>query len=172
VKYSEFIRQQMIELSKEPNTIFIGYNMKYGSRAYGTMVGVDPSCIYEMPTAEALMTGMAIGMALTGFVPVLFFERHDFMLLASDQIINHLSKIKKLSHGDFNPKVIIRAVIGHDKPFDPGPQHLGDYTELFRDHMRVYDVLPCTLEASYEQALHHDGPVMIVEHRADYNEEV
>ena len=55
------------------------------------------------------MSGLAIGMCLEGFLPVIYFERHDFMLVAADAIVNHIDKIERISHGEFKVPVIMRA---------------------------------------------------------------
>ena len=161
----------MEALAADPTTIFIGYNLKNGSKCYGTMVDVPEYQIIEMPVAEALMAGMATGMALSGMKPVLIFERQDFMLLSSDQIINHLDKINVLSHGQFNPKVIIRAIVGYDKPFDPGLQHKGNFTHLFEQYCS-FPVYNCTdevtLSNAYKEALNPQSSVMIAEYRGLY----
>ena len=170
-QYQLIIKNKMEELSKMENSVFIGYNIKYGSKCYGTMLNVPDDKIYEMPVTEALMTGMATGMSLNGQLPILIFERHDFMLLASDQIINHLDKITKLSEGQFNPKVIIRAIAGHDKPFDPGPQHKSNFTGFFKEHchFRVADCPDAeTLAAAYDEAMTTSESIIIIEHKKAY----
>ena len=96
ISYKDAIKSSMQSISEKKEAVFIGYNLKYGSRCYGTMDTIPEDKIYEMPVAEDLMTGVATGMALGGYLPVLVFERQDFMLIASDQIINHLSKISEL----------------------------------------------------------------------------
>jgi pyruvate/2-oxoglutarate/acetoin dehydrogenase E1 component len=172
MKYKDALNNQMIELAKDPKRVFIGYNLKNGSRCYGTMAGVSVGQIIEMPVAEALMAGMATGLALAGMKPVLIFERHDFMLLASDQIINHLDKIKALSDGRFNPKVIIRAIVGDDHPFDPGIQHLQNFTHLFKNECNNINIYNMTnvggVERAYMFAKQFDNSSMCVEHKALY----
>ena len=61
-----------------------------------------------MPVAENLTMGVAIGLALRKARPVVIFQRMDFMLIASDAIINHLALMPKMSGGQFNLPVIIR----------------------------------------------------------------
>jgi pyruvate/2-oxoglutarate/acetoin dehydrogenase E1 component len=76
--------------------------------------------------------GVAIGMALEGLVPISIFPRWNFLLLATNQIVNHLDKLKEIT-GINNPgKVIIRTGIGSVDPLHPGPQHTGDFTEAFK----------------------------------------
>lgn len=170
-EYKDEIIKAMTELGKLDNTVFVGYNLKYGSKGYGTLTGVPEEKIIEMPVAEALMTGLCTGLSLIGYLPILIFERHDFMLLASDQIINHLIKIEELSHGDFKPKVIIRAIVGGTKPFDTGIQHKQDFTcvfDLFPNmaHWVIEDYED--VSELYEAALAIDHSIVITEYRDLY----
>ena len=62
-------------------------------------------------------------MCLEGFLPVIYFERHDFMLVA-DAIVNHIDKIERISHGEFKvPVIILKAVT-----IDAGPFSLVQHT--------------------------------------------
>ena len=95
MKYKEAIKKSMEMLAKDKNAVFIGYNVNYGSRMYGTLVDIPKSKCLETPVAENLMAGLSMGMAIEGYKPVLIFERHDFMLNSLDAIVNHLDKIEK-----------------------------------------------------------------------------
>ena len=66
----------------------------------GTLKDVPDDQKIETPVAENLMVGLAIGMSFEGFKPVVYFERHDFMLVAADAISNHIDKIERISHGE------------------------------------------------------------------------
>lgn len=172
--YQEEIKKQMQQLADRLKVRFIGYNTKYGSKAYGTLEGCEDKCI-EMPVAENLMVGIAIGMALEGYLPIVWFERHDFILNALDAIVNHLDKIEHLSHGDFNPKVIIRACVGGTKPIYPEVQHIQDYTSALADLCRgSIDVFYCRkkeeAQSVWNSALINKGSSIIIEWRDKYNE--
>ena len=52
--------------------------------------------------------GISTGLALSGYVPVTCYPRFDFLLLAMNQLVNHLDKIRVMSNNEFQPKVIIR----------------------------------------------------------------
>ena len=159
-------------LAQDKNTIFIGYNILYGSRAYGTLTNVPKEMCLETPVAENLMAGLAMGMALEGFRPVLFFERHDFMLNALDQIANHIDKISDLSEGQYSAPVIIRATVGAKEPLDPGPQHTQDFTSVFKTlvNFPVLDLKTSeeVLEG-YQIAKTMNSPILLVERRALYD---
>ena len=48
--------------------------------------------------------GIAIGLSMSGYIPICIFPRFNFLLSAINQIVNHLDKIKDYSDGEFNPK--------------------------------------------------------------------
>ena len=76
--------------------------------------------------------GLSIGMALNGMVPISIFPRWNFLLLATNQIVNHLDKLQDLTQNETPGKVIIRSGIGSEYPLHPGPQHTGDFTAAFK----------------------------------------
>lgn len=171
--YKEEIKAAMDSLARDPKRRFLGYNVKFGSRMYGTLVDVPQDRLFETPLAENLMVGVATGMALEGFKPVAVFERHDFLLNAADQIINHLDKLEQLSRGEFKAKVIIRAVVGAKKPLYPGLQHVQDYTKMFQGVLS-FPVLALSrvgeIKEAYDEAERCESPIMLVEWRDLYDE--
>ncbi len=170
--YRDRLTQVMTELSYRRQVVFVGDNLAYGSFMYGTMKGVDKSSVIEMPVAENLMTGIAIGMGLAEYNPVLVFERHDFIWLAMDQLVNHLDKLRLMSEGQFNPVVTIRAIVGNASPLDPGPQHTGDYTKVFEEVFR-FPVVRVRTKQDIDSSLEYsDVPRMFVEYRSLYDTQV
>jgi pyruvate/2-oxoglutarate/acetoin dehydrogenase E1 component len=127
MKYKDAIKTAMESLAKNPKTIFLGYNVKYGNEI---LKDIAKPQLFETPVAENLMVALAIGMSLEGYLPVVYFERFDFILNALDAIVNHLEKIKDISHNEFDPQVIIRAVVGNkNAPLFTGATHTQDFTE-------------------------------------------
>lgn len=142
-------------LAKNEKTRFVGYGLQKG-RALGTLKEVALDQIIEMPVAENLMAGMAIGLSLKGYCPVVFIERMDFVLNALDAIVNHLDKIDQLSNGQFKPACIIRCVVGNkNKPLYTGATHVQDFSAALRE-MVVFPVVQLKeasqIENAYQQA--------------------
>lgn len=128
--YKESITAAMASLAQDPKTIFVGYGLQRG-RAMGTIP--RDANVLETPVAENLMAGLAIGLSLAGRLPVVYFERMDFILNALDAIVNHLAAAEKLSRGEFAPAAIIRCTVGNSqKPLFTGPVHTQDFTEALR----------------------------------------
>lgn len=165
--YKEKLHQAMVKLAGDERVVFIGQGLLEEDPFYGTLSGIPKTKMLEMPCAEILSTGVAIGLALTGWVPVLLFQRMDFMLLATDQIINHAAMFPKLSGGRIKVPMIIRACIGSiDPKFEVGIQHNKDFQELFRPYMKV---IPVWKEEAFQMP---DEMIMTIERKDDYGKEV
>ena len=67
--------------------------------------------VIDTPISEAVVTGAAIGAAMTGMRPIVFYPRMDFMYLAMDQIINHCAHWYYMFGGKVNIPVTIRGII-------------------------------------------------------------
>ncbi len=169
LSYKEAVINSMNNLASE-GAIFIGYNVKYGD-AMGTLKDVPQDQKIETPVAENLMTGIAIGMSFEGFKPVLYFERHDFMLVAADAIINHIDKIERISHGEFKVPLIIRAVTADAGPFYSGITHSQDFTELFRKSVSFPVLDPLNgveVMQAFNGAKKSQRPMMVIERKSRY----
>ncbi len=133
LSYKDELTKAMESLAQDPLVRFVGYGVKIGGRAMGTLKNVPDSQLIEMPVAENLMVGFAIGISLKKLKPVVFIERMDFWWNAGDAIVNHLDKINQISHGEFNPTIILRIVVGNrQKPLFTGKTHTQDYSPSLR----------------------------------------
>lgn len=169
--YYNALAEAMKVLADIPETLFVGQAVRYdGQAAFDTFKYVPMSRRIEMPVCEDFQMGFCSGLALEGFVPVCFFPRFDFLIIALNQLVNHLDKFPYM--GDFAPKVIIRTAVGRNKPLDPGPQHVGDYTDALRKMLRTVPVIEARWEQdvrpAYQYAALHAGSVLIVEHMDQY----
>jgi deoxyxylulose-5-phosphate synthase len=169
IGYMDAVRLSNETLARE-GAIFIGYNVRHAS-AYGALKNIPDDQRLETPVAENLMLGISMGMSLEGFRPVVFFERHEFVLNAMDAIVNTLDVIEAISDGEFCMPVIIKAVAGSIKPFYAGLTHARDFSDAIRNfvHFPVYE--PQTgseVVSAYELASQAKGPVMISEKKELY----
>lgn len=172
VSYKEEIVESMKWLAKQPDTVFTGYNICKAGRIYGTLNEVPLRKCNEMPVAENLIVGVAIGLALEGtFRPIIVFERMDFMANAVDAIINHLALLPYLSGGQFALPVIIRTIIGsNNKKWRLGPQHNKDLRYLFENSMLVMEFKG--IESYKEAYRDRTRPIMVVEFKDCYELEM
>ncbi|MCK9428794.1 MAG: hypothetical protein M0R17_02135 [Candidatus Omnitrophica bacterium] len=130
--FDELIRV-MTYLGENPKVKFIGQSVEFDGHAlYKSMKNVPMESRLELPVFEDFQMGMSIGLALGGWIPVSIYPRMDFLIVAANQITNHLANIKKVSKGGYNPRVIIRTSVGAKEPLNPGPQHCQDHTEALK----------------------------------------
>ena len=128
--YFDQLTAAMTWLGEQPDTLFIGQQVRYpGNALYKTLEGVPKEKRIELPVIEDCQMGMSIGLAMMGKTVITIYPRMDFLLLAMNQLVNHLDKNLYPLKG----KVIIRTCIGATKPMYPGVQHCGDYTDGLRE---------------------------------------
>lgn len=172
--YHETICEAMTMLGKHTKTCVIGYNTAFGL-AGGSLKGFPADRLFEMPLAENLMCGAAVGMALDGWIPLIWLERFDFALCGSDAIINHLLKIGQLSEGLHKPAAIIRVAVGNSEtPLFTGPTHCQNFSKAFREMgMEVIELEDKSfIDRTYRYALEevlNGRSVMVVEFRDKYS---
>jgi len=177
MKYFEELKNAMNMLAKNQKTIFLGQAVSYpGTALYKTLLEVSKNQRMEFPVAEEFQMGYSIGLALEGYIPVSIFPRMDFLILATNQLVNHLDKIKEISNGKMTPNVIIRTAIGSKKPLYPGVQHCQNHIEALKLMLTNVDIIELTeadqIMPAYKLALERtDGKsTILVEHADYYNE--
>lgn len=137
VNYAQCLTAAMTWLGEQPDTVFIGQSVAYpGNAMFKTLEGVPMEKRIELPVAEEMQMGISIGMALTGKTVISIYPRFDFLLLAMNQLVNHLDKLEEFTHNQFHAKVIIRVGIGSTSPLYPGVQHCGDYSGIFQQMLQ------------------------------------
>ena len=164
-------------LAQDPRTIFIGQSVAYsGNSIYNTLKTIPDEKKIETPVFEEVQMGLSTGLALEGFVPITCYPRFDFLLLAINQLVNHLDKISVMTEGNMNPRVIIRTSIGAKTPLDGGVQHTQDHTDAFKLLLNHVDVIKLDKKEdiipAYKHALlREDGKsTLIVEYGEYYNQ--
>lgn len=177
MKYFDELCRAMEYLGLDERVLFIGQAVEFpGTAMSNTLKNIARDKLMELPVAEELQMGMATGLALTGLIPVSIFPRWNFLLLALNQLVNHLDKIPSMSDPGYRPKVIIRTGIGSERPLHPQYQHVGDFTEALRLMCRNVEVIRLEeaeeIFPAYEKALERtDGrSTILVEYGDHYNE--
>jgi len=177
MKYFDEMCRAMEMLAQDPRVMFLGQAVACpGTAMSNTLKKVAPGKLLELPVAEELQMGMSTGLALAGHIPVSVFPRWNFLLLAVNQVVNHLDKLPLMSNGGYKPKVIIRTGIGSVRPLHPQHQHIGDFTEAFRLMCGNIEVIrlenPEDIMPAYTKALRReDGKSTIVVEYGDYYNE-
>ena len=177
LKYFDELNRSMEYLAEDPDTVFLGQAVACpGTAMSNTLKEIPDDRKVELPVDEDMQMGMTNGLALQGKLPVSIFPRWNFILLATNQLVNHLDKISDMSDGGYQPKAIIRTSIGSERPLHPGHQHIGDYTETYRSMLHNVEVIrleePEEVFPAYEKARNrNDGKSTILVEYGDYYNE-
>lgn len=131
--YIEELTRAMSYLGSKDESLFLGQAVSVeGTGMSKTLININPDKLIEFPVEEDFQLGVSIGMALNGIKPICIFPRWNFLLLATNQLVNHLDKLKELSASSPQSHVVIRTAVGSESPMNPGPQHIGDFTAAFK----------------------------------------
>jgi pyruvate/2-oxoglutarate/acetoin dehydrogenase E1 component len=160
-------------LGEQPGAMFLGQGVGApGTTMAATFRDVPALRRIEMPVAEDMQMGIATGMALDGFTPICVYPRWNFLLLAANQLVNHLDRLPLYSDGGYRPKVIIRTAVPSTAPFNPGPQHDDDFTHAFALMLRTVRVISLPMAEhimpAYQEAFHSEHSTLIVEYTQAY----
>jgi pyruvate/2-oxoglutarate/acetoin dehydrogenase E1 component len=177
MRYFDELKRSMDWLGEQEDTLFLGQAVEYsGTAMTNTIANVRKSKLLEIPVNEDMQMGMTLGLALNGTVPISIYPRWNFLLLAANQLVNHVDKIKIMSDGGYKPKIIIRTSIGSQRPLHPQHQHVADFTGGFKAMCDFVDIIrldePNQIFEAYQHAyLRTDNrPTILVEWGDYYNE--
>jgi pyruvate/2-oxoglutarate/acetoin dehydrogenase E1 component len=167
--YKDALTKSMDFLGEQQDTVFIGQQVLWHGNPMSTTIGnVPKDKIIELPVMEESQMGMSLGMAMAGNSVITFYPRWDFLICATNQLVNHVDKIGLMSGGKWNPNIIIRLGKGSDKPLDPGHQHRGNYINEFKSlcpNIKFHDLLTHdNIESIYRDAYTNGGIHIIVEY--------
>jgi pyruvate/2-oxoglutarate/acetoin dehydrogenase E1 component len=171
--YLTQIQNSMHRISKNNNAVFIGQTVSNpGSLIFSSLSKVSKDKRIELPLFEETQMGMAIGLSLSGFIPVCCYPRFDFFILALNQTVNHLDKINKISSYQHSPFVITRVLVGSKKPIYAGLQHSQNHTGALRLMLKFTEIVelknPKIIYKEYQKALTQRKSKIFIEYSQYY----
>jgi acetoin:2,6-dichlorophenolindophenol oxidoreductase subunit beta len=129
-----------------------------------------PDRVIGTPISEACITGIGVGMALRGLLPVVEIMFGDFLTIAADQIINHAAKFRQMYNGRVSVPIVIRTPMGGGRGY--GPTHSQSLEKLFLGIPGLNVVSPSIFHDVQELLLHailrDDEPTLFIEHKLLY----
>jgi acetoin:2,6-dichlorophenolindophenol oxidoreductase subunit beta len=137
-------------------TVTLGLEEEFGDRMLNT------------PIAENGLFGVALGAAMMGLRPIADVQYADFALLAMDQIVNQIAKMRYMSGGKLTVPITMRAPIGVT---GRGAQHAQAIEPYLLPAAGLKIVCPATAYDAVgllRSAIRCDDPVMIFEHKLLY----
>lgn len=175
LSYCDAIRQGFEHLlQNHPNVFAIGQGLWSPWYVGNTMLNLEKQFgrerIIDTPVSEQACTGAALGAALCGFRPIVIHPRMDFMILATDQIVNQAAKWKHMLGGQPRSAVTIRSII--NRGGEQGAQHSQALHAWYAHIPGLRVVMPATPRDARDlliAATLSDDPVLYIDDRWLYD---
>lgn len=154
------------ELIRDENVLIMGEDVGYGvfrvtkdlQKEFGARRVID------MPLAEGLIVGMGIGMATQGLRPIVEIQFSGFIYPATDQIVNHLARMRNRTKGRLSCPLVIRTPC-YGKIHSP-ESHSESIENMFGNVPGIRIIHPSTPERAYRlliSAIQSNDPVIFCE---------
>lgn len=161
-------------MSADERVVLLGEDLldPYGG-AFKVAKGLStrfPERVFTTPISEAGFTGVAAGMAMRGLLPIVEIMFGDFLMLAGDQLLNHITKYPWMYAGQAHVPIVIRTPMGGRRGY--GPTHSQSIEKHFLGMPGLVVVAPSPYHdpgALLETAVRADPrPVLFVENKLMY----
>lgn len=142
---------------------YVGSSMKDLDKEFGKERVIDT------PVSEWGVTGAAVGASLFGYRPIVIHPRMDFMLLATDPIVNQAAKWSHMLGGRISPGVTIRGII--NRHGEQGAQHSQALHAWYAHIPGLRVVMPATVRDARDLLIASalcDDPVLYIDDRDCY----
>ena len=175
MNYREAIKQGIREaLIKDERVFLMGADVgRYGgcfAVSKGLLQEFGEERIRDCPLSEGGYTGIGLGAALGGMLPIIEIMTVNFSLLALDQILNTAATYLHMSGGLYNCQVVIRMATGAGRQL--GAQHAHSLEGWYAHIPGIKILAPATIEDARGMlwpALMDPDPVLIFEQQVMYN---
>ncbi|MFD0850238.1 alpha-ketoacid dehydrogenase subunit beta [Sphingosinicella xenopeptidilytica] len=160
-------------LASDPSVVLLGEDIGKAGGTFAVTRGLQDRYgadrVIDMPIAENAITGMAVGLAIGGFKPVVEIMFMDFVAFAMDAIVNQAAKLHFMFGGQGAVPLVIRTQ--HGGGLNAGPQHSQCLEAWFAHIPGLKVVCPATLDDAYallRSAIDDPNPVIFVENKSLY----
>lgn len=171
ITFSKAVNEALHQvMTADPSVVCFGLGTDDPKGIFGTTLNLKESFgsqrVFDMPTAENAMTGVAIGMAINGMKAVMSHQRLDFFLLALDQLVNNAAKWRYMFGGKHSANITIRLIIG--RGWGQGPTHSQSLQSWFAHIPGLKVVMPSSpydAKGLLIESILDPNPVLFLEHR-------
>jgi pyruvate dehydrogenase E1 component beta subunit len=174
MRYAHAINRALDDaMAADETVILLGEDIGKAGGSFAVTRGLQDKYgagrVVDTPISENALGGMAVGLALSGFRPVIEIMFMDFVALTMDALVNQAAKAHFMFGGQSSVPLVVRTQ--HGGGLNAGPQHSQCLEAWFAHVPGLKLVCPSTLEDAYgllRQAIDDPNPVIFVEHKSLY----
>jgi pyruvate dehydrogenase E1 component beta subunit len=125
--------------------------------------------VLTTPISEASLVGLAAGMAIRGYRPILEIMFGDFITLGFDQIVNGIAKFREMYDEQVTVPLVVRTPMGGGRGY--GPTHSQSLEKLLLGvpNIGVVATSEChDLRSLLVHAVEDEQPVFFIENKLMY----
>lgn len=154
------------EMERDPRIVLFGEDVEISM--FGDTKGLrerfGPDRVRDTPICEALLTGMAVGMAAAGWRPVLHMMFANFMYTGFDAIANQMAKLRLMTGGQIKLPITVMAGFGGGR--STAAQHSDCPYPLFMNLGGINVAVPSNAgdaKGLFKTAVRSDDPAIFLE---------
>ena len=174
ITLGQAIREALAEeMRRDPRVFMMGEDIAEAGTPFKVLSGLveefGTSRVIDTPISEAGITGMGVGVAMTGMRPVVDIMFGDFIGLAMDQIVNQAAKVHYMSGGKLKVPLVVRTTLGATRR--TAAQHSQSLHAWVSHIPGLIVVLPSTpydAKGLLKTAIRDDNPVIFFEDKMMY----
>ncbi len=161
------------EMDRDPAVFILGEDVGLYEGSFkvtkGLLARFGEKRVLDTPIAEAGIVGLACGAAMAGLRPIAELMTVNFSIVALDQIMNHVAKVRYMFGGQVAVPLTIRAPGGAGHQLGAQHSHTLDALFLHCPGLRVIiPSVPADAKGLLKSAIRSDDPVMFLEHEGLY----
>jgi acetoin:2,6-dichlorophenolindophenol oxidoreductase subunit beta len=152
------------EMRRDTNVLYFGQNLAT-TENHAFVAAYGPERVRVTPISETAEIGIAVGVAMSGFRPVVELYMAEFMLVAMDQVVNEAPRFRYMTGGQVAVPLVLKAGYGFTAGW--AGQHTGSLTALFMGVPGLKVVVPSTAadaKGLMATAIRDDNPVVYLHH--------
>ncbi|MBI04774.1 MAG: pyruvate dehydrogenase complex E1 component subunit beta [Pelagibacteraceae bacterium] len=161
------------EMRKDRKVFVLGEEVAEYQGAYKVTQGLleefGEKRVIDTPISEQGFTGLAVGAAFKGLIPIVEFMTFNFSMQAIDQIINSAAKTLYMSGGQINCPIVFRGPNG--AAAQVAAQHSQDFSSWYSHVPGLKVVTPSTplnAKGLLRSAIRDPNPVIFLENEILY----
>ena len=171
--YRDAMREALCEeMVRDERVLIMGQEVGVWGGTYAVTRGLldefGGKRVIDTPIAEDAIVGATIGAAMGGLRPIAELMTINFSLVAMDQIVNNMAKIRFMFGGQMTIPLVVRTPAGwgqlgatHSQTFESWFAHIPGLTVLMPS-------TPADAKGLLKTAIRSENPVMFIEHARLY----